>query len=261
MAKKTYKQGSRGDVVRLIQRTVGCKTIDGDFGPRTTEAVVAWQRQQGLTADGIVGAKSLARICGITITEAPITTHITRLTGRTVKYIAIHYTAGSTSRAGTAMQTRQVFMQRSASADFVVDDATIVQVSPNLDSYFTWAVGDAKNKYSGGGQLYGQATNRNTVSIEICSTLQRGTTAALPNHDGWQFTPAALALAARLTRYLMALYDIPVERVVRHYDISGKLCPGVPGWNRAPLYTTDGKATGRTGNEWKWDEWKKQLLI
>lgn len=261
MSKKTYKQGSRGDVVRTIQRIAGCQTIDGVWGTKTTEAVKAWQRQQGLQADGVAGPATLARMFDVSITPAPIQTHITRLTGRTVKYIAIHYTAGSTSRPGTAMQTRQVFMQRSASADFVVDDATIVQVSPNLDSYFCWAVGDAKNKYSGGGQLYSQATNRNTVSIEICSTLQRGTTAALPNHDGWQFTPAALALAARLTRYLMALYDIPLKRVVRHYDISGKPCPGVPGWNKAALYTTDGKDTGRTGNEWKWEEWKKQLLI
>ena len=261
MAKKTYRQGSKGDVVRLIQRTVGCKTIDGDWGPKTTEAVVAWQRQQGLTADGIVGAKSLARICGITITEAPIQTHITRLTGRSIKYIAIHYTAGSTSRPGTARTTRTAFLSREASADFVVDDETIVQVSPNLDNYYCWSVGDKKNKYSGGGRLYGIATNRNTVSIEICSNLTKGATAEIPNHDGWQFTPAALALAARLTRYLMALYDIPVERVVRHYDISGKPCPGVPGWNRAPLYTTDGRTTGRTSNEWKWDEWKKQLAL
>lgn len=29
----------------------------------------------------------------------------------------------------------------------------------------------------------------------------------------------------------MEEYDIPVENIVRHYDISGKLCPGIIGWN------------------------------
>jgi peptidoglycan hydrolase-like protein with peptidoglycan-binding domain len=47
------QQGSRGAAVVVLQR--GLKvTADGDFGPKTKAAVVAFQTQQHLTANGIV---------------------------------------------------------------------------------------------------------------------------------------------------------------------------------------------------------------
>lgn len=253
----TYRQGARGEGVKLIQRLLKetglLLTVDGDFGPNTTEAVKAYQRAMGLTpVDGIVGSKTIAKLTGVSITPNYIYKHITAAKGRPVKYIAIHYTAGASSRAGRALSARNVFLSRSASADFVVDDATIVQVSPSIEIYYCWAVGDAKNRWTGGGQLNGIATNRNTVSIEICSSLRSDTTAAQPNHEGWSFTPAALEQARRLVRYLMLVYDIPRDRVVRHYDITGKLCPGVPGWNNGPLFSTDGKQTNRPNGSAEW---------
>ena len=57
----------------------------------------------------------------------------------------------------------------------------------------------------------------------------------------------------------MKKYNIPAERVVRHYDISGKLCPGVLGWNNEITYTTDGKTTKTYSNSIKWDEFKKEI--
>ena len=29
----------------------------------------------------------------------------------------------------------------------------------------------------------------------------------------------------------MNIYNIPIANVVRHYDVTGKWCPGVVGWN------------------------------
>lgn len=46
--------GSKGELVKIIQEFLGIK-VDGDFGPKTEEAVKNWQRQKGLLADGIVG--------------------------------------------------------------------------------------------------------------------------------------------------------------------------------------------------------------
>ena len=95
---KTYKLGSNGDGVRMIQRLLRERgyelTADGDFGPRTLAALKALQHNAGLTADGIAGAKTLAVLADVSITQAPISKHITRKTGRQVRYIAIHYTAG-----------------------------------------------------------------------------------------------------------------------------------------------------------------------
>lgn len=54
-----YKKGSRGAMVRRIQQAVGCYP-DGIFGSLTEEAVKTWQREHGLTADGIAGPRTLA---------------------------------------------------------------------------------------------------------------------------------------------------------------------------------------------------------
>lgn len=270
-----YKLGSKGDAVREIQlalRLAGYNvTIDSTYGPKTEAAVKAFQRSRGIAADGIAGPKTLALLHdvlsigqqqskgGLNITPGYIYQHVTRCDNRPVSYIAIHYTAGTTSRRGQAMQTRQVFLQRNASADFVVDDDTIVQVNPDLRNYYCWAVGDAKNKWTGGGRLNGQATNRNTISIEMCSTLRHGTSAQMPNHEGWSLTPQVVEQTRRLTRHLMQQYGIPRERVLRHYDITGKLCPGVPGWNDGPLFTTSGVQTKQYCDSHAWQQFIASL--
>ena len=255
---KTYRRGSKGDGVKMLQQLLLRRgyalTADGDFGRRTMAAVTAFQHAEGLAADGIAGRKTMARLAGVVLTEVPIRTHITFVPGRAVNYIAIHYTAGSRSTRGAAMANRNVFVQRPASADFVVDDEQTVLVNPDIDSYYCWAVGDKKNPWTGGARLSGKAVNRNTISIEMCSTLRKGTPASAPNHEGWSLSDAVVARTLRLVRYLMMAYDIPRERVIRHYDVTGKLCPGVPGWNDGPLFDTAGKQTSRKSDSHKWAE-------
>lgn len=262
----TFKKGSKGHSVTLIQQALGIKA-DGVFGTQTEEAVKAWQSSHGLDPDGIVGSLTWQSL-GIADTKcvdpsviyAPLSSCITKTPGRTIKYLAIHYTAGAGSAPGTAVRMKAAWEStKRASADFGVDDRDMVQFNPDPLNYRCWAVGDKKNTYSGGGQLYGKATNSNTISIEVCSTLARGTNSAVPNHEGWTFTQAALANAERLAKILMSRFFIPKERVVRHYDISGKLCPGVLGWNNGQLFTTEGKPTGRMSDSRKWEEFKKKL--
>ena len=56
-----YKNGSKGDVVKQIQKVLG-QTADGIFGKGTEAAVKAWQTKNGLTADGLVGPNTLAKM-------------------------------------------------------------------------------------------------------------------------------------------------------------------------------------------------------
>lgn len=72
------------------------------------------------------------------------------------------------------MSTRGVFLSRKASADFIVDDKDVVQVNPDLERYYCWAVGDGKGKKG--------ITNSNSISIEMCSTRKKNTLFAIPNH-------------------------------------------------------------------------------
>ena len=60
----TLKPGATGAQVKLLQRalaSLGYSTgvVDGQYGPATKQAVTAFQKADGLTADGIFGPKTL----------------------------------------------------------------------------------------------------------------------------------------------------------------------------------------------------------
>ena len=48
------RKGDNNENVKLLQQKLGIDPI-GNFGPKTEEAVKAFQSKHGLTADGIVG--------------------------------------------------------------------------------------------------------------------------------------------------------------------------------------------------------------
>jgi putative chitinase len=55
------KVGSTGDLVKQLQTKLGVGN-DGNFGPGTEKALKAWQQANGLTADGIAGPATLAKL-------------------------------------------------------------------------------------------------------------------------------------------------------------------------------------------------------
>lgn len=264
---KTIKRGSDGIDVITLQQALHI-TADGIFGAVTENAVKRFQKEHGLDADGIVGSntwKELGiiddRCVDTDVIYSPLSKCLTKSPGRSIKYLAIHYTAGSSSAPGRALSMKKYWEQAMrASADFGVDDRDIYQFNPDLLNYKCWSVGDKKNPYSGGGSLYGVANNSNTISIEICSNIQSGASLEAPNHDGWYFTDEALNNAVKLAKILIRKFNIPIERVVRHYDISGKICPGVIGWNNYFCYDKNGKRTGKKNDSAAWLAFKKRLL-
>jgi putative chitinase len=64
------KKGDNNENVKLLQKKLGLEPV-GNFGPKTEEAVKAFQKKNGLTADGIVGDGTWGKIMGTTPT--PIT--------------------------------------------------------------------------------------------------------------------------------------------------------------------------------------------
>ncbi len=61
------KRGSKGDAVRKAQNALKARfydpgPVDGIFGPKMFTAVKWYQSDRGLTADGIVGPKTWARL-------------------------------------------------------------------------------------------------------------------------------------------------------------------------------------------------------
>lgn len=122
----------------------------------------------------------------------------------TPKYIVIHETDNERPGAD-AMAHYQYWNTNTAaqsSTHFVVDDKMVVQLLEVNEK--AWHVGDNKN--------YSDITNNNSIGIEICV-----------NSDG--VFSKAYENCIELVKILMKQTNIPLDRVVRHYDASGKNCP------------------------------------
>lgn len=123
---------------------------------------------------------------------------------RKFDYICIHDTGNRSIGAGALMHYLYFNSgNKSASADFFVDDQNILQLI-DIDNAYSWAVGDGAGR-SG-------ITNSNSISIEICINPDS-------NYD------VTINNTIDLVVYLMKQYNIPLEKVVRHFDASGKNCP------------------------------------
>lgn len=133
------------------------------------------------------------------------------------QYIVIHDT-GNPGKGADAEAHFQYFNggNRNASADFFVDDREILQVN-DYNTYYTWHCGDGKGKYG--------VTNGNSIGIEICVNSDG-------NYD------IAFQNTVTLTKHLMVELNIPIDRVVRHYDASRKNCPASMSDNGWVLWQT-----------------------
>lgn len=119
-----------------------------------------------------------------------------------IKYICIHYTGGT----GSAKNNCIYFSggNRGASADYFVDDNGIWEYNDPSSGKYSWAVGDGHGKYG--------ITNSNSISIEVVN-------------NGGAFSAKEIAYLKELVPYLMKKFNVPSDRVVRHYDASRKSCP------------------------------------
>lgn len=141
-------------------------------------------------------------------------TTVNRTVGGNLKrYIVLHFTANKTD---TAKENSNYFksVYRGTSAHYFVDKDSIYQVVDDDD--VAYAVG----KNYGKNNLFGTVTNRNSISVEMCS-------------DNGAIAEATFNNTADLIRYLMRKHGIPADRVVRHWDVCSKNCPGWNGWGAA----------------------------
>jgi putative chitinase len=65
------KKGDNNESVKLMQEKLGISPAVTNFGPKTEEAVKAFQTKHGLTPDGIVGDKTWGMIMGESVEVTP----------------------------------------------------------------------------------------------------------------------------------------------------------------------------------------------
>lgn len=129
-----------------------------------------------------------------------------------IRYIVIHYVGA----LGDARANCQWYAggDRGASAHYFVDFAGAIWQSVE-DKDIAWHCGAKSYRHP-------ECRNANSIGIEMC-VHNKGSQA--DTSRDWYFEDATVAAAIRLTRELMDKYHVPAERVIRHYDVTGKICP------------------------------------
>ena len=127
--------------------------------------------------------------------------------GNKIEYIVVHDTANK--RFGADAESHFIYFNganRNASAHYFVDSEQILRLVKDEDT--AWHCGDA-----GVGTMKHKVKNSNSIGIEICI-----------NSDGDY--NRAVAKTQSLIVMLMGKHKIPLDNVIRHYDVTKKNCPG-----------------------------------
>ena len=147
----------------------------------------------------------------------------TVMTNKQNKYIVIHYVGAVSSAKANADYFYSV--NRQASAHYFVDENEIWQVVREGDR--AWHCG------TNGTYYHPECRNSNSIGIEMC---------CYNNNGVLDIKEEVINKTIELTKELMAKYNIPVENVIRHYDVTHKCCP-------APF----------VNNESRWNDFKSRL--
>ena len=145
-----------------------------------------------------------------------------------IKYIVIHYTGA----LGDAKANCNYFAggDRKISAHYFVGyDGAIWQSVE--DKNIAWHCGANSYKHA-------ECRNSNSIGIEMC-VRKRNTASMGATDKDWYFEDATVEATAELTQYLMEKYNVPASHVIRHYDVTGKICPNPYVYNTT-AHTWDG---------------------
>ena len=100
---------------------------------------------------------------------------------------------------------------------------------------------------SGGHSFYQLCTNFNSIGIECGVCYTENVKDASGDSDKWYFTTETQESLVWLVSSLMDEYGISADHVIRHYDVTGKICPN-------PYVKNN-----RLKTSWTWDEFKTRL--
>ena len=144
-----------------------------------------------------------------------------------IKYIVIHYVGA----LGGAQENCAYYGggNRGASAHYFVGFAGEIWQCVE-DRNIAWHCGASSYKHP-------ECRNANSIGIEMCVRKKNAASLGATDKD-WYFEGATVQSAIELTKYLMQKYNIPADHVIRHYDVTGKICPNPYVYNTG-TYTWD----------------------
>lgn len=130
-----------------------------------------------------------------------------KVTGKQNKYLVIHYVGATGSAEANCKYFQNEY--RGASAHYFVGHAGEVWQCVE-DDCESWHCGATRYKHP-------YCRNSNSIGIELCCKKKLDGT--------WYFTEETVKAATELVKELMTKHNIPVGNVIRHFDVTGKMCP------------------------------------
>ncbi|MCD8023840.1 MAG: N-acetylmuramoyl-L-alanine amidase [Lachnospiraceae bacterium] len=149
----------------------------------------------------------------------------------TITNVAIHYLANPKT---TAQQNHDYFESLKNNGDLIASGQITEDEAVSMSANFVIGIdGEIIECVPPGEIAYASnSANHYSVSIENCHLDTSG-----------QFTEATYESLVKLTAYIVDMYDLDRDSIIRHYDVTGKACP---------LYYVE--------NEDKWEEFKDDVM-
>jgi len=122
------------------------------------------------------------------------------------KWLVIHYTANNGDTAwGNCNYFHKLY--RDASAHYFVDENEVWQCVEDKD--IAW--------HCGAKTFFNDCRNSNSIGIELCSRIS--------SEGKYYFKEATINNAVQLAKMLMKRYNIDIDHVCMHYNVTHKVCP------------------------------------
>ena len=144
--------------------------------------------------------------------------------GHRIKWVVVHYTG---TAAGAMCNARALEKElkpgERRSTHYFVEGATVIATVPEERS--AWHVGgpdtddtppEKRKKIP--------VFNGNSIGVDLCERKTDAKHRSVQDRD-WYFTDETEATAAELIAGIMHRHGIPLDHVVRHFDVTGKWCP------------------------------------
>lgn len=162
----------------------------------------------------------------------------------TIQWIVIHYTGTATADGKAEKFARKAQVRKQAiSTHYFVGEDGIYQIVE--DRHAAWHVGGYKkeNKLP--------ACNTTSIGVDLVEKKINAKHCSVDDCD-WYYSSTVIERGADLVAFLAKKYNIKHDHIIRHYDVTGKVCP-------RPFVGKDINVFSNESHELLWQMFKARL--
>lgn len=160
-----------------------------------------------------------------------------------IAWIVVHYTGTAASGIANARALERPLKSPRSTHYFI--DGNMVYHCVDERTRAAWHVGGVSQ------EKRIPVYNQNSIGVDLCERKQDLITRLAVDKD-WFFTEETEQTAAEIIAILCLRYGIDLDHVVRHYDVTRKLCP-------RPFVGTDKNSVYGESGDLRWEKFKKRI--